>query len=296
MSPKRTKRVPRHVANDLLYQADQTCCICRLGKYDVQIHHIDPGKDNRPDNLIPVCPNCHSEIERKGGLGRRYSPGVLKKLRDEWFSAVRRRRQQREATKDNTDLIAMAAFEVRRISYEIELQERWHPDWSKIDECLITLIPWARDFGYEVKSEATYVASITADRTRDGMPPGVARTLSHLLAEILPIAWGGLRSRSRRKVKEQDKNLVRRVAQVGFTMCYDAVRHLRNPKIAEEGAQVLYMALRFAYLNELHDIKKEILDHFQSCQVSCGESVNGQTFPKGKEILDHFRAHALRED
>lgn len=254
MSSRARKRIPYEVADDILYQADHTCCMCQR-ENDVQLHHINPRKNNRPNNLIPLCPNCHSKVERKGGLGRKYSAGELERIRDDWFKSVRRRRQRAEATKNRTEFTAIAAFEARRISYEIEREPRLRTNWSRIKECLIRLVPLARDFEYDVKSEVTYAAAITSDRTRNGMPASVARTLAAVLGEILPIAEGGLRAPSRREITEQDKNLVLCVAEVAHSIAWDGCRYLRNPKIVEEGAHVLYTALRFAHLNRLDDIK-----------------------------------------
>ncbi len=60
----------------------------------MHIHHIIPEAENGPgtyENGIPVCLDCHAEIESRSNMGRRFSAGELKELRDRWFSTVRDR-------------------------------------------------------------------------------------------------------------------------------------------------------------------------------------------------------------
>lgn len=73
----------------MLAAALHRCCICHTN--DVQIHHIDgrefEGADEW-DNLAPLCPNCHSRVETKGGHGKIYSVHEVKLYRDHWFDFV----------------------------------------------------------------------------------------------------------------------------------------------------------------------------------------------------------------
>jgi hypothetical protein len=58
----------------------------------MHIHHIVPeseGGSGDYDNGIPVCLDCHAEIESKSNMGRRFTPGELKMHRDRWMVTVR---------------------------------------------------------------------------------------------------------------------------------------------------------------------------------------------------------------
>ncbi len=60
----------------------------------MQIHHIVPeaaNGDGSYDNGIPVCLDCHAEIESRSNMGRRFSPPELRQHRDEWFRTVAER-------------------------------------------------------------------------------------------------------------------------------------------------------------------------------------------------------------
>ncbi len=60
----------------------------------MQLHHIKPeaeGGSGDYDNGIPVCLDCHAEIESKSNMGRGFTPAELREHRDRWFSIVRER-------------------------------------------------------------------------------------------------------------------------------------------------------------------------------------------------------------
>lgn len=63
------------------------CCKC--GTYGIQIHHIDENHENHEkDNLIPLCPTCHSQVCLRGGLVRQMPKEALKKIRDNYYEAL----------------------------------------------------------------------------------------------------------------------------------------------------------------------------------------------------------------
>ncbi len=66
-----TSRV--HVSRNIL-KARKSCCeLCGLVEPEIlEVHHIDRNRrNNRDDNLLLICPNCHRKIHRggKGGKG-----------------------------------------------------------------------------------------------------------------------------------------------------------------------------------------------------------------------------------
>jgi hypothetical protein len=60
----------------------------------MHIHHIIAEAENGPgtyENGIPVCLDCHAEIESRSNMGRRFTPDELQQHRDRWFQTVRER-------------------------------------------------------------------------------------------------------------------------------------------------------------------------------------------------------------
>ena len=86
---ERRRPIPLSVEQELLFRAHHTCCVCRAPGKDVQIHHIDRRPtNNKSENLIVVCLDCHSRITGRRGLGKAYTPGEVRKYKQSWERQV----------------------------------------------------------------------------------------------------------------------------------------------------------------------------------------------------------------
>lgn len=80
-------RIPRPIADSVLYKSAHTCCICR--KKTVIIHHIDGNNENNTEtNLVALCSNCHDEAHTTRKLTRSLDPNSLKSMKAKWESEV----------------------------------------------------------------------------------------------------------------------------------------------------------------------------------------------------------------
>jgi len=83
------KEFTREIAERVLIRCRRHCCVC--GKFcgtKIVIHHIDGNEDNSEENALPVCFDCHAEINNyteEHPLGRKYQPSELKRLREITF-------------------------------------------------------------------------------------------------------------------------------------------------------------------------------------------------------------------
>jgi hypothetical protein len=83
----------------------------------MQIHHILPDSEDGPgtyENGIPVCLDCHAEIESRSNMGRKFSPEELTRHRERWFTVVREQpwvliRASRSSQTETGPLEAMVA-------------------------------------------------------------------------------------------------------------------------------------------------------------------------------------------
>ena len=90
---KRRSPIPDDLAAEVQFAADRTCCICNVRGKFTQIHHIDSNPSNNTfENLAVLCLQCHNETEIKGGFGRKLSPSLVRKYRDEWLKDIESRR------------------------------------------------------------------------------------------------------------------------------------------------------------------------------------------------------------
>lgn len=85
MMQKRTQ-IPKDIANLTLFLSDRTCCVCRVPRRAIQIHHLDGNNDNHElDNLAVLCLQCHDETQIKGGFGRKLNSELIKLYRNEFY-------------------------------------------------------------------------------------------------------------------------------------------------------------------------------------------------------------------
>lgn len=80
-----------------LLWCDRHCCLCgKACGTNIEIHHITPkgeGGSDDIDNAIPLCFDCHSEIEKYNKnhpLGTKYKPMEIKARRDQIYEEYTR--------------------------------------------------------------------------------------------------------------------------------------------------------------------------------------------------------------
>ena len=83
---------PANAAAKLLADCKRHCCVCwRRCGFRIELHHIKPRSEGGSDdisNAIPVCFDCHAEIESTGPRGRRFTPGELKEHKRRWLQSA----------------------------------------------------------------------------------------------------------------------------------------------------------------------------------------------------------------
>ncbi len=80
--------------NQVLFESDMTCCICRVQGRPVQIHHLDGNHDNNErSNLVVVCQLCHTLVGTTFPFCRNYSPEVVRRYDENWRAICRARLQ-----------------------------------------------------------------------------------------------------------------------------------------------------------------------------------------------------------
>ncbi|MFH0775096.1 MAG: HNH endonuclease [bacterium] len=74
------------IRNELKVEAMHRCCLCLQHENIIEIHHIVPISEGGPDteeNLIVVCPNCHTLIHQPKTM---YTPKQLRMYKKKWVS------------------------------------------------------------------------------------------------------------------------------------------------------------------------------------------------------------------
>ena len=91
--------LPDQLATRVMFASDRTCCVCRLEKHKVQIHHIDENPANDDfDNLAVICLHCHSDAHTTGAFVRNLTPELIRLYNSSWRDIVRMRLLPEHAT------------------------------------------------------------------------------------------------------------------------------------------------------------------------------------------------------
>ena len=83
--------IPEQLRLEIIEKCNNRCCVCQTPF--VQIHHIDEDPSNNTfDNLVALCPNCHSQAPSRSHMTVNLTEGRLKQLRDRWYAYCEARR------------------------------------------------------------------------------------------------------------------------------------------------------------------------------------------------------------
>ncbi len=278
------------IAAQLLYEADHTCCICRNKKFDVQIHHISGRMDSRPANLIALCLNCHSEVERKGGLGRAYSHGELRRYKESALREIAMRRKRAKVLDQS-----LALLEVKRLTYKFHSLDFRGKEEPRALELMRLVMQFGRDGGHEIEEDCVSFIYETSDWLRRGI--GSKEFVSHqttILSECAPIGIGGLVAPSPKPLGKRDVDLLKHIINVSGDIAYAVCKYIRNKDAAEHAILMLHDVLRFAVLNNLTEFEKDALHEFAECERICRHPLNyGAHFEAGLKLLDFWKKEAL---
>lgn len=79
-------------ANELLAACHRRCCVChRFCGIKIELHHIQPtaaGGDDSIENAIPLCFECHAEVQLYNDThprGRKFRPDELREHKTQWI-------------------------------------------------------------------------------------------------------------------------------------------------------------------------------------------------------------------
>lgn len=84
--------IPEKLKQEIISYSNNRCCVCQTPF--IQFHHIDEDSSNNdPDNIAPLCPNCHSQAHSKSQLTNNLTPERIKVLRNKWYEYCEKRKE-----------------------------------------------------------------------------------------------------------------------------------------------------------------------------------------------------------
>jgi hypothetical protein len=300
MSPKTApsklpprQNIPKDLEARLLFEADHTCCICQdRHESDVQIHHISGRDRSIYDNLIVLCINCHSRVERGGGLGKGFTPAELRRYKKQWTQEVKQRRKANILL--DREFASVVELEVRKLGYAFQSLEVNLANERRALEILSMVHCYSRDFGARVKEECLSTIYDTCNWLRRRVATElIVSYQTSIVTEALPMGFGGLVAPRRKPITAIEMKLLIHAINVAGEICYDMCKYIRDGKIAYEAVVLLADCLRFACLNGLEKIRAEVLNEFEGCTRISGAAFRGEIFKAGLDLLTEWKAWAF---
>ncbi len=93
MNTKKARiRIQLALEKELLYKSARTCCVCRISKKPIELHHIDQDPSNNTwNNLVVLCRCCHDEAHTKHTMSKNLSLEHLRHTKESWGAEVAER-------------------------------------------------------------------------------------------------------------------------------------------------------------------------------------------------------------
>lgn len=165
--------------------------------------------------------------------------------------------------------------------------------WPELECYLEKLLPYAREFGDPIKHEVLDAVRAATGGPREKMPVSGAYAIDAVLAELIPIGFGGMHHPSHHEISGGDQALLKRVEDATFELTWDACRYVRDIEIVKIVAQRYRVLLRLVTLNGLQRLQTAFLDNVRRCQHTCKELRSGTPFPEAWNALEEAINDAL---
>jgi len=120
------KSVPEKLRIEVMSKANNRCCVCQTPFF--QIHHLDGDPSNNdPDNLAPLCPNCHDQADLKRSLSNSLTADRIRALRDRWYAYC-------EARKAGSNVSTNAILKMKNFQRSMAFADiSWRRTFSSLD-------------------------------------------------------------------------------------------------------------------------------------------------------------------
>jgi len=128
------KSVSEKLRIEIMSKANNRCCVCQTPFF--QIHHLDGDPSNNdPDNLAPLCPNCHDQADLKRPLSNRLTADRIRALRDRWYAYC-------EARKAGSNVSANAILRMKNFQRSMGFADiSWRRTFSSLDPSYLKMSP-----------------------------------------------------------------------------------------------------------------------------------------------------------
>jgi hypothetical protein len=90
MMAKRRVAITNDLSDEVMYDSNMTCCVCRDQGKETVIHHIDGDpSNNERGNLAVLCMQDHNDAHTKHAFARNLTPGLIRRYDASWREIVK---------------------------------------------------------------------------------------------------------------------------------------------------------------------------------------------------------------
>lgn len=126
---KKRKILSESERREIISKSNNRCCICQTPF--IVIHHIDEDPSNNdPDNLAPLCPNCHNMSHSNSPIAMQLTQARIKELRNRWYGYCEVRKEGINCS--STTKLRIKNF-VRSTFPDFQAQHGWAKTFISVD-------------------------------------------------------------------------------------------------------------------------------------------------------------------
>lgn len=239
------------------------CCAHIDPKKGDQIHHLDGDPaNNKFDNLVFLCFDCHHDATVNNGLRKKLTKETLIKYRDQLY---KQNESQRAAAIKNMDhpvsklsetVLLNAAMDAL-ILLEIEKikKEFGSANLSDRKKILDKLDVYEKYNSARISYEVLTLLISASYTTRDNMSEELASQVHFLVVGFLPVG--------KERAKPNDKvELGWQALQVCSNLFYDSVIHLKNLRITQWALLTFKAVYWYSKRENLKELSKKVNETF----------------------------------
>lgn len=110
--------IPEETVNQLLYESNFTCCICKDSSNGIIIHHINEwhiSKSHDQENLVVLCPNHHDKAHSHSDLTLNLTKDRLIDFKAKWIEEVKHKTSLALKEKQKSNNNRYDYFNIKRL-------------------------------------------------------------------------------------------------------------------------------------------------------------------------------------
>lgn len=282
------KKIPESIDSQVMYFADRRCCVDQ--KSGDHIHHLDGNAgNNKFENLVLLCFDCHDNASIVGSLKKKLSAKTILKYREHHYAVIR---NQREASLNKFD------HPVQQLSSEILIES------SKTAIILVEIAKLKGEYFNAIDDKRNEIL----ERFHSFEELKNVRISYEIISFLVRISYGIWNYKQNKYVdllyfltidylrinpdsgtKKEKTQLCEEAIRIAFNICYDGFFHLNDFKTVQWGLLLFKNIYRYAFYEKLLSIKTNVFEKLKLLAINLDER-NYKDIKSAKQFIQIYEA------